>query len=139
MRATKIPLFTHIGEFIVNNKNTSFTPSYDLVNIEMFPQFKHVLAMGMGEEFDPIDINAYQLADFAEACGINKKLLARLLSELSRKVQVTLSEAYFLRDLIESNKFDKDELTYLGKLKNSVLSRTEHLSSQSSLIHAIEV
>ena len=63
--------------------NVRFTPAYDLVNIAMFSQFKHVLAMAMGDEFEPNDINAYQLADFAETCNIDKKLLSRLLVSLS--------------------------------------------------------
>ena len=48
-----------------DRNNPRFTPAYDLVNIAMFPQFKQELAMAMGDEFEPNDIHAYQLADFA--------------------------------------------------------------------------
>ncbi|WP_206483021.1 HipA domain-containing protein [Thalassotalea sp. G2M2-11] len=119
--------------------NSSFTPAYDLVNIAMFRQFKHVLAMAMGDEFDPIDINAYQLADFAETCDIDKKLLSRLLAELLKKVFSTLAEESFMRALIELNKFNKEEEAYLGRMKDNILSKVRHLSSQVSLIPTIDV
>ncbi len=119
--------------------NSSFTPAYDLVNIAMFSQFKHVLAMAMGDEFDPNDINAYQLADFAETCAIDKKLLARLLSNLTKKVLTTLTAESFFHDLIQSNNFSEEEQVYLGQLKENIASRAQHLNSQTSLISTIEV
>lgn len=122
-----------------SKNNSSFTPAYDLVNIAMFPQFKNVLAMALGDEFDPNDINAYQLADFAETCAIDKKLLARLLSGLSKKVVTTLTEEYFMQNLIDSNEFSEEELAYLGKVKDNIISKAQHLSSQTSLISTIEV
>lgn len=120
-------------------EKSSFTPAYDLVNIAMFPQFKHVLAMAMGDEFDPNDINAYQLADFAETCEIDKKLLARLLSGLVDKVVTTLTDTSFIHDLVLFNKFSKQEQVYLEKLKDNVMSNAKHLKSQASLISIIEV
>jgi serine/threonine-protein kinase HipA len=122
-----------------SENNSRFTPAYDLVNIAMFSQFKHVLAMAMGDEFDPNDINAYQLADFAETCAIDKKLLSRLLSNLTKKVLAILTEEAFIQDLVESNKFSEEEQMYLGKLKDNIISRAKHLSSQTSLISTIEV
>jgi len=120
-------------------ENSSFTPAYDLVNIAMFSQFKHVLAMAMGDEFDPDDINAYQLADFAETCAINKKLLARLLSNLTKKVLSTLTAESFIQDLIKTNDFSAEEQIYIGQLKDNIISRAQHLNSQTSMISTIEV
>lgn len=120
-------------------ENSSFTPAYDLVNIAMFSQFKHVLAMAMGDEFDPNDINAYQLADFAEACAIDKKLLARLLSNLTKKVLATLTADSFIQNLIESNNLSKKEQAYLAQLKNNIISKAQHFSSETSLISTLEV
>ena len=120
-------------------ENSSFTPAYDLVNIAMFSQFKHVLAMAMGDEFDPNDINAYQLADFAEICAIDKKLLARLLSDLTKKVLSTLTTDSFIQDLIKTNDFSAEEQIYIGQLKDNIVSRAQHLNSQTSMISTIEV
>lgn len=120
-------------------ENSSFTPAYDLVNIAMFSQFKHVLAMAMGDEFNPNDINAYQLADFAETCAIDKKLLARLLSNLTKKVLSTLTAESFTQDLIKTNNFSAEEQIYIGHLKDNIVSRAQHLNSQTSMISTIEV
>ncbi|WP_394498071.1 HipA domain-containing protein [Shewanella sp. ENK2] len=122
-----------------SRENSSFTPAYDLVNIAMFSQFKHVLAMAMGDEFDPNDINAYQLADFAETCAIDKKLLARLLSNLTKQVLSTLTEESFIQDLIKTNDFSAEEQVYIGQLKDNIVSRAQHLNSQTSMISTIEV
>lgn len=120
-------------------ENISFTPAYDLVNIAMFPQFKHVLAMAMGDEFDPNDINAYQLADFAETCEIDKKLLARLLSNLTKQVLSTLTAESFIQDLIKTNDFSTEEQIYIDQLKDNIVSKAQHLNSQTSMISTIEV
>lgn len=120
-------------------ENSSFTPAYDLVNIAMFSQFKHVLAMAMGDEFDPNDINAYQLADFAETCAIDKKLLARLISNLTKQVLSTLTAESFIQDLIKTNDFSTEEQIYIGQLKDNIVSRAQHLNSQTSMLSTIEV
>ncbi|WP_448213543.1 hypothetical protein [Colwellia sp. MEBiC06753] len=98
-----------------------------------------VLAMAMGDEFDPNHINAYQLADFAETCAIDKKLLARLLSNLTKKVLSTLTAESFIQDLVKINDFSVEEQIYIGQLKDNIVSRAQHLSSQVSLIPTIEV
>jgi serine/threonine-protein kinase HipA len=120
-------------------ENSSFTPAYDLVNIAMFSQFKHVLAMAMGDEFDPNDINAYQLADFAETCAIDKKLLARLLSNLTKQVLSILEAESFVQELIKTNEFSEEEQIYIEQLKGNIMSKAQHLNSQTSMISTIEV
>ena len=58
----------------------------------MYPQFKQSLAMAIGDEFDPNSIYAYQLADFAATCGIDKKLISRN----ARPKQVIMMSFFFL-------------------------------------------
>ena len=65
----------------------------------MFEQFKHVLAMAMGDEFNPEDIHAYQLADFAETCGLEKKLVSRMLKSLGGKVFEQLKNKTIISEL----------------------------------------
>ena len=122
------------------SKNSSeFTPAYDLVNIAMFPQFQHQLAMAIGDEFDPSNINAYQLADFAETCHISKKLLTRLLTQLADKVINTITNNDFINELSQSNDLSKEQLTYLDKLTDNILAKTRHLQAQADLIVNIEM
>jgi len=71
--------------FFYGANESIFTPTYDLVNVAMFGQFKHTLAMAMGDEFEPDSINAYQLADFADSCQLGRKLVSRMLMTWSTK------------------------------------------------------
>ncbi|MBD1390131.1 HipA domain-containing protein [Neiella sp. HB171785] len=124
-----------------DKRNNQFTPAYDLVNIAMFPQFKHILAMAMamGDEFEPESINAYQLADFAETCGVNKKLLSRQLTVLANKVIETLSQTGFIESITQEAHFTEVDLKYMTAVKEHVLTRAQHLRSQAPLIPDIEV
>jgi serine/threonine-protein kinase HipA len=122
-----------------DQNNSQFTPAYDLVNVAMFSSFKHVLAMAMGDEFDPVDIHAYQLADFAETCNINKKLLSRLLAELAKKVISTLNSNIILNTFSENKYVTKEDINYLTAVSENIKLRTEYLLSQAADIPSIAV
>lgn len=126
-----------------DKQNARFTPAYDLVNIAMFPQFKHVLAMAMGDEFVPQDIHAYQLADFAETCRIDKKLLARLLVSLAEKVIQQLSDqgsgSILINHLKQQPDISADDIKYFQVLSNNILARTIYLKAQAADIPLINV
>ena len=79
----------------VSQDDLSFTPTYDLVNFAMFVQFKHILAMAMGDELEPKDIHAYQTADFAESCDVDRKLVSWMLVSLSNLVLQALTDRHF--------------------------------------------
>lgn len=124
---------------------SQFTPAYDLVNVSMFTQFKQVLAMAMGDEFAPDTINAYQLADFAQMCDIDKKLLSRLLLRLADKVLKTLTSLDFIADGFNGHDddghplFNDNDRMYTQRLINNIKTRTTHLKSQASDIASIEL
>jgi serine/threonine-protein kinase HipA len=122
-----------------DRNNARFTPAYDLVNIAMLPQFKQVLAMAMGDEFEPNDIHAYQLADFAETCDLNKKLLSRLLTDLANKVIKQLSTGALIESLNTQSHFSEDDISYFKQLSDNILLRTEYLKAQAIEIPYIEV
>lgn len=63
-----------------------------LVNIKMYPEFEHGLAMALGDEFEENNINAYQLADFADTCQLPRLLVAKRLKYLIGKLTVALQE-----------------------------------------------
>ena len=119
--------------------NNRFTPAYDLVNVAMFPQFKHMLAMAIGDEFEPTSINAYQLADFAETCGVNKKLLSRQLSDLADNVIAILTQQPFIETITQETHFTEDDRHYMAEVQAHILARTQHLRSQAPDIPSIEV
>mgnify|MGYP000418353531 CR=1 FL=1 len=119
--------------------NARFTPAYDLVNIALFPQFKHVLAMAMGDEFEPKNIHAYQLADFAETCNIDKKLLSRLLVGLADRVLNQLSGRIFINELKEQPYVTVEDIPYFEALRDNIVARTGYLKAQAADIPAIKV
>lgn len=122
-----------------DRNSARFTPAYDLVNIALFPQFKHALAMAMGDEFEPNDIHAYQLADFAETCGIDKKLLSRLLTELANKVIKQLTTGALIESLTTQSSFSDDDISYFQQLSENILTRTEYLKAQAVEIPYLEI
>lgn len=122
-----------------NKQNIRFTPAYDLVNISMFPQFKHDLAMAIGDEFAPQDIHAYQLADFAETCAIDKKLLSRMLVELADKVSQQLSGSILINKLKEQPEITADDIQYFQALSANIIARTAYLKAQAADIPFIRV
>lgn len=137
-----------IGNYDSHGKNVSlyfddstarFTPAYDLVNVSMFPQFKHVLAMAMGDEFAPDTIHAYQLADFAETCNIDKKLLSRLLVSLADKVLKQLSSDLHINQLKQLPSITADDIQYFLVLRDNIVARTTHLKAQAAEITLIRL
>ena len=137
-----------IGNYDSHGKNVSlyfddstarFTPAYDLVNVSMFPQFKHVLAMAMGDEFEPNTIHAYQLADFAETCNIDKKLLSRLLVSLADKVLKQLSSDLHINQLKQLPNITADDIQYFLVLRDNIVARTTHLKAQAAEIPLIRL
>jgi len=127
--------------FYYGNNYCEFTPSYDLVNVSMFPQFKHILAMAMGDEFDPNTINAYQLADFSETCNIDKKLLSRLLSRLVVKANEQLTSLAFINDIFDPKDklFSEEDRQYAHSVIQNIKSRVKHLESEITEITKITV
>ncbi|MCY4149500.1 MAG: hypothetical protein OXF73_09200 [Gammaproteobacteria bacterium] len=122
-----------------DRNNACFTPAYDLVNIAMFPQFKNVLAMAIGEEFEPGDIHAYQLTDFAVECGIQPRLLSRLRIELADKVLGELANDVIMNRLKRMPRFSAADLQYFETLTENILTRTEFLKSEASEIPRADI
>lgn len=121
----------------VSKDNFAFTPAYDLVNVAMFEQFKHVLALGMGDQFKPKDIHAYQLADFAHSCNVKRKLVSRMLLDLAKVVLQTLEQRRFLGGLFEQHSLSAAEHAYIDILLDNIKTRTAYLKSQAEDMQTI--
>jgi serine/threonine-protein kinase HipA len=93
--------------FFVGSKGISLAPFYDLVNVKMYDDFEHEMAMGFGEEFDAEAIHAYQLADFADSCNLPRSLVAKSLKRLILKLQQALSYPMTFRNVAEEKYFKK--------------------------------
>ena len=103
--------------FFVDKQGIKPTPFYDMLCVMMY-DFDHNLAMAYGEEFNPNEVFAYQLREFADDVGVNHKLVSKvLLSECSKIIKV-LEE-----DVIEKDLLTKEESVFVEKLLKFVLNR----------------
>jgi hypothetical protein len=56
--------------FFVRREGLDPAPWYDLVSVLQYPGIDHELAMAWGDAFSLDDVGAFQLADFAQRCGV---------------------------------------------------------------------
>jgi serine/threonine-protein kinase HipA len=95
----------------------SLAPFYDLVNIKLYPEFDHEMAMALGDEFDGETITPYQLADFAESCQLTRPYLIMKLKRMVTKLKLALDN---MSDEIAIN---AEERQYLQQYQSMVLER----------------
>lgn len=119
--------------FFVDNSGIKLAPFYDLVNIKMYPEFEQEMAMAFGDEFDSDGINAYQLADFADSCQLNRLLVTRRLKSLATNLSLVLKNEY--KPQTKTN----EETDYFNQYKSLILKRCEYLLDQADLIKSIEL
>lgn len=118
--------------FFVGAKGLSLAPFYDLVNIKMYTEFEHELAMAIGDEFNEEHIDAYQLADFADNCGLSRILVTKRIALLCQKLEKGLIG-------IENVAINQDELEYIAKYKKITLKRCQKLLSSSKHIKSVKI
>lgn len=119
--------------FFVDDTGIKLAPFYDLVNIKMCPEFDQEMAMAFGDEFDSNGINAYQLADFADSCALNRALVTKRLQLLATKLPLALKNGF--TSVVKT----KDEKNYFNQYKLAVLKRCKYLLNQAAMIKAIEL
>jgi serine/threonine-protein kinase HipA len=91
--------------FFVNKRGIKPTPFYDMLCVMMY-DFDHNLAMAYGDEFNPNEVFAYQLREFAEEVGVNYKLVSKVLLKESDKIIKVLEEDIVNRSLLNSEEFN---------------------------------
>ena len=116
--------------FFIGSKGITLAPFYDLVNIKMYPQFEHEMAMALGDEFDGNNVNAYQLADFADSCSLPRTLVSNRLKHIISKLQ------YALDNEIKPFSHD-DENKYFKKYHEMVYKRCGFLLEQAAEITSV--
>ncbi|CAC9596488.1 Toxin HigB / Protein kinase domain of HipA [uncultured Gammaproteobacteria bacterium] len=116
--------------FFLSSKGIELTPFYDLVNIAMYEEFDQELAMAIGDEFDMQDINAYQLADFADNCRLKRSLIVRNINNLADKLLENIDNVINNANI---------NIEYAKKYKKLVVKRVNHFLSISSSIIEMEI
>ncbi len=130
-----------IGNTDAHGKNISFfvsaagiepAPIYDLISIRMYPEFSQELAMAIGDQFDSTAIYAYQLADFADTCGIPRDFVTKTLLDLCGKISTALSG---LQSYVRNEK----EKHFLKELTEQIRAQIAHFETQADLISSMIV
>ncbi len=83
--------------------------------------FDHHLAMAYGDEFNPNEVYAYQLREFAEDIGINYKLVVKVLLKQTESILKILES-----EVIETKELTRNEKSFIKKLSSFIGQRALH-------------
>lgn len=119
--------------FFVNSHGISLAPFYDLVNINLYPEFEHEMAMGIGDEFEGTAIQAYQLADFAESCQLARPYLRNKLENIIHKMVLALKQNALLAGNNEA------EEQYIKQYHSMVRERCGYLLRQVNELMSVKL
>ncbi len=112
--------------FFMSSQGIELAPFYDLVNIKMFPNFNHKMAMAVGDEFELDKISFSELVDFADSCNLKSTLIVKQLKFMA-------SQLIWALDQYQTNIILNDEEhQYSLEYKAIVLQRCKHLLSLSN-------
>jgi len=106
--------------FFVDKKGIKITPFYDMLCVMMY-DFDHNLAMAYGDEFNPNEVHAYQLREFAEEVRVNHKLVAKVLLKQSSDVLKKVEEGILEREVLT-----EEENVFIDKLSLYIKKRAMH-------------
>jgi serine/threonine-protein kinase HipA len=128
-----------IGNSDAHGKNISFyvardgilpAPPYDLVSIVVYKEFENELAMGISDTFTFDDISAFQWADFANQCHINKTFLVREMRRMAALVKKKVQ-------ILDCATYNEEENDVIGQVRNFVISQCDKMIQASALIPEI--
>jgi serine/threonine-protein kinase HipA len=121
-----------IGNSDAHGKNFSFrvgprglepAPWYDLVGVTQYPKLDHELAMAYGDAFAFHEVGAFQMADFAKRCGIERGLLRREASRLAK-----LAIAHAASQAVVDDYEGDAERGFAAKLGEHVVAQADRLA-----------
>jgi serine/threonine-protein kinase HipA len=121
-----------IGNSDAHGKNFSFfvrgegldpAPWYDLVSVVQYPDIAHELAMAWGDAFSLDEVGAFQVADFAQRCGVDRKLLKREAARLAKLVMQHAPVQALADDYV-----DDGERAFAGQLRDFVMGQAARLT-----------
>jgi serine/threonine-protein kinase HipA len=121
-----------IGNSDAHGKNFSFfvrregldpAPWYDLVSVLQYAGIDHELAMAWGDAFSLKEVGAFQIADFAQRCGVDRNLLKREAARLA-KLAIEHAPAQALAD----DYIDDAERAFAVQLRDFVVGQATRLT-----------
>jgi len=112
--------------FFVHREGLEPAPWYDLVSVVQYPGIDHELAMAFGDAFSLDEVGAFQLADFAKRCGVNRALLKR---EAARMAKLATEKAPLQAQAVD---YLDDERAFADRLRDFVVSQASRLTALAS-------
>jgi serine/threonine-protein kinase HipA len=121
-----------IGNSDAHGKNFSFfvrrqglepAPWYGLVSVLQYSDIDHELAMAFGDAFSLEEVGAFQLADFAKRCNVDRRLLKREATRLAK-----LATEHAPGQALADNYVDPDERAFANQLRDFIVGQAATLA-----------
>ena len=98
-------------------------PWYDLISVVQYPDIDHELAMAYGDAFSLDEVGAFQLADFAKRCEVDRRLLKREATRLAKLATKHAPAIALTADYLD------EERAFAGRLRDFVVSQASRLTA----------
>ena len=130
-----------IGNSDAHGKNFSFfvdaqgirpTPLYDMLSIIAHDNVEHDLAMAYGDEFNPNEVKAYQLREFADDIDVNFKLVSQSLNKIASLIIKALED-----DIVKDSNLINEETLFVDKLRVLILQRAKDFKITASQMSSV--
>jgi len=118
--------------FFVDERGIRSTPFYDMLCILAHENVEHDLAMAYGDEFNPNEVKAYQLREFADAIDLNFKLVSQSMDKIASLIIKALEE-----EIVSNNEFLEEESLFIEKLRDLILKRAQEFKVIASEMNSI--
>jgi serine/threonine-protein kinase HipA len=109
--------------FFVHRQGLEPAPWYDLVSVMQYPNIDHELAMAYGDAFSLDEVGAFQLADFAKRCKVDRRLLKREATRLAKLATEHAPAMALAGDYLD------EERAFAGRLRDFVVSQASRLTA----------
>ncbi|MBF5007377.1 HipA domain-containing protein [Diaphorobacter caeni] len=112
-----------LGNYDAHGKNFSFyvhadglapCPWYDLLSVAMYPSIANEYAMAFGDAFADAELTAYELAHFAQLCGIAPALLKKEAQKLASAAR------QYAPELARAEIYNEDERAFVSRIADHV-------------------
>lgn len=118
--------------FIVRKKGIDIAPAYDILNVDIYgDMFDRELAMAVGDEFSLERINAFQLAEFCEECGLQQRMVSNTFIKLCDAVSASLKKLNI--DVIRRN----NEKDFAVEMLKNISARAQYFRNISRKLPGI--
>ncbi|MBI3348714.1 MAG: HipA domain-containing protein [Burkholderiales bacterium] len=119
--------------FFVHREGLEPAPWYDLVSVVQYPGIDHELAMAWGDAFTLEDVTAFELADFAKRCGIDRQLLRRDAKRMAK-----LATEHAPLQAQAPDYIDDAERAFASQLSNFIVAQAARLANLAEEAYGIK-